>query len=235
MTPDLSTKSLAWFCKLGRFMAGLDTHPDGPLQPLRTDAPPVAVVSFVPPAVEPLGPIEAAEKKVIMDAIDECDGNVERAARRLDISRGTIYGRLKKWGYTKARENIVKLAGAAMLLIALSANSQERMTQAEIQKQREANERQMELMRVEFAKTLAAAQAQARLREYMRSTGAVAKFDTNKLVPVIPKPNPPYYNREIRTEGFGVHLQAMEKIFPGISTNYTAEQRALTNRTVNRK
>ena len=126
------------------------------------------------------------------------------------------------------------VAGLALLLT-VAATAQERMTTAEIQKQREANERQMELMRVEFAKTLAAAQAQARLREYMRSTGAVAKFDTNKLVPVFPKPAPPYHNREIRTEGFGVHLQAMEKIFPGISTNYTAEQRALTNRTVNRK
>lgn len=94
MIPDLSTKDLAWFCRLGRFMAGHDMHPDGPLKVLRP--------------LPPESRLDAAERRVILEVLDECDGRAGMAAKKLGISRNTMYDRLRKWGYIKPR-NLVKL------------------------------------------------------------------------------------------------------------------------------
>ena len=98
---ELASKDLAWWCRLGRFMAGHDTHPDGSLKP---------VVKLEKP-----GPLEAAEKRVILEVIDRCGGNIEQAVKHLDMSRATLYGRLRKWGYTRA-SNVVKIAACGMVL-----------------------------------------------------------------------------------------------------------------------
>lgn len=99
---DLEYKSLDWWCRLGRFMAGHDTHPDGPLKAAKP--------------VETLGPLEAAEKRVILSVMDRCEGSTVRASKELRISRSTLHQRLKMWGYTRPR-NVVKLAACACALV----------------------------------------------------------------------------------------------------------------------
>ena len=44
------------------------------------------------------GPLEAAEREVIAGILDECDGNKSDAADRLQISRGTLYERIRRYG-----------------------------------------------------------------------------------------------------------------------------------------
>ena len=42
------------------------------------------------------------EAMLLRRAIDVCDGNLQRAARRLGISRATIYRRLERLGITRS-------------------------------------------------------------------------------------------------------------------------------------
>lgn len=44
-----------------------------------------------------LGPLERAEKQVIIEILDECADNRSEAAQRLGISRGTPYQRLRRY------------------------------------------------------------------------------------------------------------------------------------------
>ena len=58
--------------------------------PLRGDVPAAAAAS--------LGPLEAAEREIIAGILHECDGNKSDAADRLQISRGTLYERIRRYG-----------------------------------------------------------------------------------------------------------------------------------------
>jgi len=80
----------------------------------------------------------------------------------------------------------------------------------------------------EMRRSFDAAQARALAREALLATSAVPQFDTNRLDRLITN-TPPFYNRTNMTPGIGVQIRAMEKYFPGISTNFTPEQLALTN------
>ena len=42
--------------------------------------------------------LEQAEKAMIRNALDQCDGNIQRAAEVLGLSRGALYRRLEKYG-----------------------------------------------------------------------------------------------------------------------------------------
>ncbi|TDL43154.1 hypothetical protein E2R59_09875 [Kocuria rosea] len=46
----------------------------------------------------PLSPLETAEREVIAAVLDACDGNKSDAADRLQISRGTLYERIRRYG-----------------------------------------------------------------------------------------------------------------------------------------
>lgn len=52
------------------------------------------------PALPNLTPLEEAERKVIADTLAECGGNKTEAATRLGLSRGTLYGRLRRYRMT---------------------------------------------------------------------------------------------------------------------------------------
>jgi len=50
-------------------------------------------------------PMEAAERKVLLDTLAACGWDTVAAAERLQVSRGTIYYRLKKYGIDIRRES----------------------------------------------------------------------------------------------------------------------------------
>lgn len=49
-----------------------------------------------------LSPLEAAERKLILETLRLSDGNKKETARRLQISRGTLYDRIHRYGLTAA-------------------------------------------------------------------------------------------------------------------------------------
>ncbi|MEQ1633144.1 MAG: sigma-54 dependent transcriptional regulator [Planctomycetota bacterium] len=55
------------------------TNPDDPVQPLRTA-------------------LDAAEKRILEQALVHCDGNRERAAKVLGINRSTLFAKLRRYG-----------------------------------------------------------------------------------------------------------------------------------------
>jgi len=61
-------------------------------QPVKPQLPAIAITSR--PTIRPLWQVE---KEVIEEAIEYCGGNTTRAAELLEISRATIYNKLKKW------------------------------------------------------------------------------------------------------------------------------------------
>jgi transcriptional regulator of acetoin/glycerol metabolism len=54
------------------------------------------------PATPPAGlagmTLEQAEQALIRNALDQCQGNIQRAAEVLGLSRGALYRRLEKYG-----------------------------------------------------------------------------------------------------------------------------------------
>ncbi len=61
-------------------------------QPAKPQLPAIAIMSR--PTIRPLWQVE---KEVIEEAIEYCGGNTTRAAELLEISRATIYNKLRKW------------------------------------------------------------------------------------------------------------------------------------------
>ena len=45
-----------------------------------------------------LSPLETAEREIIAAVLAACDGNKSDAADRLQISRGTLYERIRRYG-----------------------------------------------------------------------------------------------------------------------------------------
>ena len=43
-------------------------------------------------------PFDEVEKRAILDALRKCDGDISKAARKLGLSRATIYRKLEKYG-----------------------------------------------------------------------------------------------------------------------------------------
>jgi DNA-binding NtrC family response regulator len=52
--------------------------------------------------------LEAFERELIESTLRECDGNVTDAARALQISRGTLYSKLRKYGLESTLAQIRK-------------------------------------------------------------------------------------------------------------------------------
>lgn len=42
--------------------------------------------------------LDEANRRLIEQTLAQCQGNVSRAARRLGVSRGLLYRRLREWG-----------------------------------------------------------------------------------------------------------------------------------------
>ena len=42
--------------------------------------------------------LNEANRRLIEQTLAQCQGNVSRAARRLGVSRGLLYRRLREWG-----------------------------------------------------------------------------------------------------------------------------------------
>ena len=61
--------------------------------PVPTTRPPAAPASGAAPGDS----LEAAEKAKILAVLDECGGNITRAAEKLGISRRTLHRRLNEW------------------------------------------------------------------------------------------------------------------------------------------
>jgi len=53
--------------------------------------------SQAPVDSQPIKPLWLSEKRAIQSAIDECDGNVPRAAALLEVSPSTIYRKRLSW------------------------------------------------------------------------------------------------------------------------------------------
>lgn len=45
-------------------------------------------------------PLEQVEKRHITRALSLCEGDIQKAARALNVGRTTIYRKLKEWGYS---------------------------------------------------------------------------------------------------------------------------------------
>jgi DNA-binding NtrC family response regulator len=54
------------------------------------------------------GEIDALERQRILDALEACDGNQTRAAKRLGIARGTLVARLEKYGLPRPKKRSVE-------------------------------------------------------------------------------------------------------------------------------
>ncbi|GAW92983.1 sigma-54-dependent Fis family transcriptional regulator [Calderihabitans maritimus] len=66
---------------------------------LRIDQVPRELMSSTPAdttAVQ-LGPVERAEKDMLLEIIRECEGNISLAARKLGVARSTLYRKIKKY------------------------------------------------------------------------------------------------------------------------------------------
>lgn len=87
-------------CKVGRFEAGWDeVHPDWPV-----GLPPLKRVAQPRPRT-----IKEIEREMILNAVETNTGKMDDVARRLGISRGTLYNRLASYGYGNPF-NVVKLS-----------------------------------------------------------------------------------------------------------------------------
>ena len=64
---------------------------------LRSDATGDQVV--LDPEGRRLTPLEVAERNVIATVLSQCDGNKSDAADRLGLSRGTLYARIRRYGF----------------------------------------------------------------------------------------------------------------------------------------
>jgi len=49
-------------------------------------------------------PLAAVERRYVMGALDNCDGNRTKAARALGIGSNTLWRKLKAWGVPPARD-----------------------------------------------------------------------------------------------------------------------------------
>lgn len=86
-------------------------------------------------------------------------------------------------------------------------------------------------MKAELQKQIEAAQQRAREREAMAATSAPVQV-TDRVEPIF-KSVKPYYDTNRVSKTLGVLLMGMEDSSPGVSTNFTAEQRAIdTNRPI---
>ncbi|MBT7725621.1 MAG: hypothetical protein HN739_22450, partial [Gammaproteobacteria bacterium] len=47
--------------------------------------------------IEPIEPLWVVEKRTIEEAIEECGGNVNKAAGLLEVAPSTIYRKLQSW------------------------------------------------------------------------------------------------------------------------------------------
>jgi two-component system, NtrC family, response regulator len=61
-------------------------------------APPLAAATPGAPATPSAQTLEQAEQAMIRNALDQCGGNIQRAAEALGLSRGALYRRLEKYG-----------------------------------------------------------------------------------------------------------------------------------------
>ena len=55
-------------------------------------------VSLAPPGPPAIEPLWQVEKRVIEQALAQCDGNVTVAASYLGVSPSTVYRKIKQWG-----------------------------------------------------------------------------------------------------------------------------------------
>lgn len=92
-------------CKLGRQEVGLD------LKPLPK-----------PPTAPPL---QAATNQIILNALDQCGGNIAATARKLQVSRTTIYNRLEQLRMIGGPKptNIIHIAACFLIICIFSGCS----------------------------------------------------------------------------------------------------------------
>jgi len=62
-------------------------------------------------AAAPIEPLEALEKRALVDALLRCDGNVAQAAARLGIGQSTLYRKIKSFGLKVSDDSIEPQAG----------------------------------------------------------------------------------------------------------------------------
>jgi two-component system repressor protein LuxO len=64
----------------------------------------IEIVVNKKPGIQAIRPLWQAEKQVIEEAIEICEGNISRAAAYLDINPSTIYRKLKSWPKEEEKE-----------------------------------------------------------------------------------------------------------------------------------
>ncbi len=94
--------ALDYACRLGRAIGG---HED--VKPLRP--------ALVPPAPASL---KAQVDQIILNEIDRCGGDVTKVAKRVGISRGTVYVHAERYGYV-TRRKVLRLVAALVLCCGL--------------------------------------------------------------------------------------------------------------------
>ena len=56
------------------------------------------IAAAVIPSSDGISPINAGEKEIIRKTLEESDGNISLASRKLKISRATLYTKIRKYG-----------------------------------------------------------------------------------------------------------------------------------------
>lgn len=94
----------------------------------------------------------------------------------------------------------------------------------------EATRQQVELMRSKMAAAVNDSQLRIAERDRLLKSGLLPR-PTEPIVrePLVPVVSRVFANTNALPDGWGDHIRAMEKLIPGYGTNFTAQQRALTN------